>query len=124
MKPAKNLHKPEKPEFAQMNLELICVQTETSFVQQATGTQKHNESKQTHNIMISNSSYNPVSSRKYELYAIVKHKVKPDGSGHYYVDIECGGGNWYRFDDESVSKTPSDEIPPLRYQCYFQQQLL
>ncbi|XP_051716259.1 uncharacterized protein LOC127494403 [Ctenopharyngodon idella] len=54
-----------------------------------------------------------VSSHTYELYAIVNHE-DTYCSGYYYADIKCEDEIWRRFDDCSVSETPSDERPTLR----------
>ncbi|XP_048014014.1 NACHT, LRR and PYD domains-containing protein 14-like [Megalobrama amblycephala] len=45
-----------------------------------------------------------VSSRKYELYAIV-NRYGSFNSGHYNAEIKCEDQHWYLFDDSSVSET-------------------
>jgi len=44
---------------------------------------------------------------KYKLTGIVVHSGGSANSGHYYAFVQSSAGDWYRMDDQDVSKSLS-----------------
>jgi len=49
----------------------------------------------------------------YELKAVLTHRGRMADSGHYVAWVKANDNNWYKFDDDTVSLVPQEEIRKL-----------
>lgn len=58
----------------------------------------------------------PVAVGQYELHSIVTHKGRSADSGHYigWARQEPGSAYWWKYDDEIVTETTTEEVMKLK----------